>query len=186
MLRLWFLILCVIAGAFAPSRAPAREFENRTRDFFAFSPKTHQETESQAVEPHQEKTADGYETALGYPQAAENAVPRTVGQIVGDAHPDSMVHLTPFGKESFAGGIDKGTYFARLGDVSKMDIPTFQADVVGRAAAASPGQPVAGFVVVRPGQAPFTQAGVFNNAGVMEYINPSATTGAPSYITLPK
>ena len=118
--------------------------------------------------------------------AAENAVPRTVGQIVGDAHPDSMVHLTPFGKESFAGGIDKGTYFARLGDVSKMDIPTFQADVVGRAAAASPGQPVAGFVVVRPGQAPFTQAGVFNNAGVMEYINPSATTGAPSYITLPK
>ena len=76
MLRLWFLILCVIAGAFAPSRAPAREFENRTRDFFAFSPKTHQETESQAVEPHQEKTADGYETALGYPQAAENVAPR--------------------------------------------------------------------------------------------------------------
>lgn len=73
MLRLWFLILCVLAGAFAPSRADARGVENRTRDFFAISPEPHQETESQAVEPHQEKTAHGYETALGYPQRAERA-----------------------------------------------------------------------------------------------------------------
>ncbi|HEY4199311.1 MAG TPA: hypothetical protein VGM83_02010 [Devosiaceae bacterium] len=79
----------------------------------------------------------------------------------------------------------QGTFFARFGDVSEMTVPQYQSDVVGMGAAAGPGQPVSGFVTAGSGTAgAFGQAGVWNNAGIMEYTN-----GAPfiphSYVPLP-
>lgn len=53
-----------------------------------------------------------------------------------------------------------------------MTVPYYQANGVGRAAAAGPGQSVAGFVTAPPGSnGAFSQAGVFNNANIMEYTN---------------
>jgi hypothetical protein len=119
---------------------------------------------------------------LGFLAAESNAT-RTVGEILGGQHPDTMIHLTPFEEGSFAVGVDHGTYFARLGDVSEMTIEQYQADVVGRAAAASPGQPVAGFITIAPGSGAFLEAGVFNNAGVMEYTNSGLLQGT-SYVPI--
>jgi len=81
--------------------------------------------------------------------------------------------------------VNPGTYFARLGDVSEMTVPEYQANVVGGAAAAGPTQSVSGFITAVPG-APggFTQAGIFNNAGVMEYTN-SLLFPHSGYVPLP-
>jgi hypothetical protein len=71
LLRLWLLVVLTLAGALAPSRACAHVAETRTGDFFATATNSHQETESQVADSHQGFAVAGYETASGYPQAAE-------------------------------------------------------------------------------------------------------------------
>jgi hypothetical protein len=72
LLRLWLLVVLTLAGALAPSRACAHVAETRTGDFFATATNSHQETESQVADSHQGFAVAGYETASGYPQAAES------------------------------------------------------------------------------------------------------------------
>jgi hypothetical protein len=75
--QLWFLILCVLLGVFAPSRADARMAETRTWVFAPEVAETRLETEPQAVGTHQENGLWNYEHAPGCTQAAENAGART-------------------------------------------------------------------------------------------------------------
>jgi RHS repeat-associated protein len=110
--------------------------------------------------------------------AAESGAARTIGEMLPGAHPDSMIHLTPAGAESFANGVEGGTYWARLGDVSHMTLEQYQLGVVGPDVAASLGQPVSGFVVSSPGTGSFMWEGAFNPAGVMEYTNSGLLKGA--------
>ena len=72
--QLWFLILCVLLGVFAPSRADARLAETRTWVFAPEVAQTRLETEPQAVGTHQENGLWNYEHARGCTQAAENVV----------------------------------------------------------------------------------------------------------------
>ena len=109
----------------------------------------------------------------------------TIGDILAGSHPDTMIHLTNDSASAFASGVDQGTFFARYGDVSEMTVPQYQSDVVGMGAAAGPGQPVSGFITAAPGNTgAFSQAGVWNNAGIMEHTN-----GVPfipdSYVPIP-
>jgi RHS repeat-associated protein len=108
----------------------------------------------------------------------------TIGDILSGYHPDTLIHLTPDAAADFEAGVDLNTFFARLGDVSHMTVPEYQAEVVGTAAAAGPGQSVAGFVLANPGVGGFTQAGIFNNALVMEYTN-SVVFYPSGFIPLP-
>ena len=73
--QLWFLILCVLLGLFAPSRADARLAETRTWVFAPEVAETRLETEPQAVGTHQENELLNYEHAPGCTQAAENVAP---------------------------------------------------------------------------------------------------------------
>jgi hypothetical protein len=96
----------------------------------------------------------------------------TIGQILKGYGPNTMIHLTPEAASAFKAGVDSGTFFARLGDVSKMTVAEYQATVVGSGAAAGPGQTVNGFVIAAPSAVTKYQS--FNAADVMEYINPNA------------
>jgi RHS repeat-associated protein len=99
----------------------------------------------------------------------------TIGQLLPGQGADTLIHLTPSTAEEFNGGVQSGTFFARLGDVANMTVTEYQANVVGPLAAAGPGQAVSGFVLAAPGSGgSFVGAGVFNNAGVMEYTNSKA------------
>ncbi|MER9535849.1 RHS repeat-associated core domain-containing protein [Mesorhizobium sp. M0586] len=124
--------------------------------------------------------------ATGLTSVPAVAAPRvpTIGGILKGYHPDTMIHLTPEAPVAFAAGVDPGTYFARLGDVSDMTLSTYQANVVGTLAPASLGNPVAGFVAARPGVGTFISRGSFtNNAAVTEYTN--TTNFSPSsYVPL--
>ncbi len=71
--QLWFLLLCVLLGVFAPSRADARLAETRTWVFAPEVAETRLETEPQAVGTHQENGLWNYEHAPGCTQTAENA-----------------------------------------------------------------------------------------------------------------
>jgi hypothetical protein len=96
----------------------------------------------------------------------------TIGQILSGYGPDTLIHLTPDPAQDFQAGVKPDTFFARLGDVSHMTVAQYQADVVGKLAPAGPGQPVNGFVLANPlSSGVFTQAGIFNNSGTMEYTN---------------
>ena len=75
--QLWFLILCVLLGVFAPSRADARMAETRTWVFAPEVAETRLETEPQAVGTHQENGLWNYEHAPGCTQAAENVAAPT-------------------------------------------------------------------------------------------------------------
>ncbi len=70
--QLWFLVLCVLLGVFAPSRADARLAETRTWGFAQEVAETRLETEPQAVGTHQENGLWNYEHAPGCTQAAES------------------------------------------------------------------------------------------------------------------
>lgn len=85
ILRLWLLILCVCAGAFAPSRADAREAENRIQVFFGVCAETPSGGEPQAAETHGESLACGYETASASFLAAESVVANPAGKLTYDA-----------------------------------------------------------------------------------------------------
>jgi RHS repeat-associated protein len=116
--------------------------------------------------------------------AAEEAAP-AIGDILSGFHPDTLIHLTPDAEASFVSGVNPGTYFARLGDVSEMTVPEYQANVVGGAAAAGPTQSVSGFITATPGATGgFSEAGIFNNAGLMEYTN-SLLFPHSGYVPLP-
>jgi hypothetical protein len=115
---------------------------------------------------------------------ASNAGGPIIGDILANYPSDTMIHLTPNSADDFASGVYAGTYFARLGDVVNMTISQYQANVVGGAAAAGPGQPVNGFITASPGNSnAFTNAGIFNNAGIMEYIN-SELINASGYVPI--
>lgn len=117
--------------------------------------------------------------------AVEEMVAPTIGSLLSGVLPDTLIHLTPDAAASFEAGVNPGTFFARLGDVSGMTVAEYQANVVGGAAAAGPTQSVSGFVLASPGSGgAFTQAGVFNNAGLMEYIN-SVLFSHSGYVPLP-
>ena len=73
IVRLWFLLLCVLASAFAPSRACARGAENRTWVFAPTIQETRLETAPQVAGLHQENRVWGYEHAPGCTQAASIA-----------------------------------------------------------------------------------------------------------------
>jgi hypothetical protein len=109
--------------------------------------------------------------ALDLGATAIEESPSTIGELLSGSHPDTMVHITPFEEADFAGGIDKGTYFARLGDVSDMTISEFRTDVVGPAAAGY-GTNANMFVLVGPEAASaFESAGTGNLSGTMEYVS---------------
>ena len=76
--QLWFLILCVLLGVFAPSRADARLAETRTWVFASEVAETRLETEPQTVGTHQENRLWNYEHAPGCTQAAETTAARAV------------------------------------------------------------------------------------------------------------
>jgi hypothetical protein len=84
---MWFLLLCVLLGVFAPSRADAHMAETRTWVFAPEVAETRLETEPQAVGTHQENGLWNYEHAPGCTQAAESAVqPRNaLGQFMSKA-----------------------------------------------------------------------------------------------------
>ena len=71
--QLWFLLLCVLLGVFAPSRADARMAETRTWVFAPEVAETRLEAEPQAVGTHQENRLWNYEHAPGRTQAAKTA-----------------------------------------------------------------------------------------------------------------
>jgi len=109
----------------------------------------------------------------------------TIGDILSGYHPDTLIHLTPDAEASFSAGVHPETFFARLGDVSRFTVLQYQTNVVGGAAAAGPTQSVSGFVVAIPGSpGAFTSAGIFNNAGVTEYIN-NVLFSPSAYVALP-
>ena len=98
--------------------------------------------------------------------------PRSIGEILAGYHPDTLIHLTNDGAESFASGVDEETSFARLGDVAHFTVPEYQAQVVGSGAAAGPRQPVSGFVLATPGTpGAFGRVPIANYANVPEYVN---------------
>jgi len=108
----------------------------------------------------------------------------TIGEILAGYHPDTLIHLTSESASSFASAVDEGTFFTRFGDVSEMTVAQYQSDVVGFGAAASPGQPVSGFITALPGNAgAFGEVGA-GNTGIMEYIN-GASFIPHSYVPLP-
>ena len=78
LLRLWFLVLCVLAGAFAPSRAGARVSETRTWVFAPEVVETRLETEPQAAATHQENGLWNYEHAPGCCLAPERVADGSV------------------------------------------------------------------------------------------------------------
>jgi RHS repeat-associated protein len=95
----------------------------------------------------------------------------TIGDLFLGAHPDTMIHLTPFSEADFSAGISEGTSFARLGDVADMTVQTYRTDVVGPAA---PGSiPSANlFIWVGPeSMSAFEPSGVWNLSGTAEYTN---------------
>ena len=117
--------------------------------------------------------------------AAGTAGTSTVGEMLAGNSPLTMIHLTPEAANAFAAGVDPGTFFAQLGDVALMTVQDYQRFVVMPAAAAGPGQTVAGFVTAAPGSAgSFVQAGIFNAANVMEYTN-QVRFFPSSYVPLP-
>ncbi len=110
--------------------------------------------------------------------------PKTVGDILYGAHTDSMIHITVASRAELAGGLDAGSVFVRLGDVSHMTLAEYQASVVGRAAAGYTSD-VTAFVVSAPGAAEFIPWYEMGAAGVAE----SASVGRvvpSSYVPLPK
>jgi len=92
----------------------------------------------------------------------------TIGEIFGNTDANTMIHLTASGPESFANGIDVGTYFARLGDVSDMTVDEYQVNVVGPFAQGY-GPRANLFVTVGPGSGAFAFDGVSNGA-IAEYL----------------
>ena len=111
---------------------------------------------------------------VSFNDAAETRV-ATLGELNPDLHPDTMVHLTPFEKADFAGGVTR-TWWARWGDVSHLTPMEYRVGVVGPAAPGyGPGANL--FVTASP------EAGVFNLEstsafGYREFTN--ATTVTPS------
>jgi hypothetical protein len=81
LLRLWFLILCVLLGAFVPSRAGARGSETRTWVFAPTTTETRLESEPQAAGTHQENGLCHYEHAPGCCLAAENRMTTVLGSL---------------------------------------------------------------------------------------------------------
>jgi hypothetical protein len=104
---------------------------------------------------------------------AAATTPTTVGSVIGDAHPDSMIHLTSISENRLAnsGGLWAGQSHVRLGDVSSMSIAEYQSDVVGINSGASADAPVTGFVVSAPDAATFEPSIEQGLAGVPEFRN---------------
>ena len=109
----------------------------------------------------------------------------TIGQIIGDAHPDSMIHLTTATEAQLANGINEGSSFVRLGDVSHMTLTEYQAQVVGINAAGSSAN-VSAFVVVNPGTYQFIPAFEKGAAGVSEFLSTWRFLLPNRYVPLPK
>jgi hypothetical protein len=59
----------------------------------------------------------------------------TIGDLFAGFGENTMIHLTPFAEADFAAGIEEGTYFARLGDVSDMTVSAYRTTYIGPAAA---------------------------------------------------
>ena len=115
---------------------------------------------------------------------AQTAAPATVGQILGDTHPDSMVHLTTATEAQLAKGVDAGSSWVRAGDVSHLTVPQYQDLVVGPAAAGHTPD-VTAFAVSKPGAAAFqAMPEVPNLANVVEHVNPAPVIPS-AYIELP-
>jgi hypothetical protein len=109
---------------------------------------------------------------------------KTIGEILKGYGPNTMLHLTPEKAAAFKKGIDQGTYFAKLGDVSKMTVTQYQEQVVGTMAAAGPGQKVNGFVAVGAKFSNSIKADrVWNSSNTMEYTN-TQVLKTFSYISL--
>ena len=114
---------------------------------------------------------------------AAETVPQTIGEIIGDAHPDTMIHITIASEDSLASGVDAGSIFVRYGDVAHMTIPEYQATVVGAGAAGNTSDVVA-FVVSKPGAAQFVPWYESGSAGVAEHAS-VAPIIPDKYIPLP-
>ena len=82
--------------------------------------------------------------------------------------------------------LTRAHFLPNVGDVALMTVQDYQRFVVmPAAAAAGPGQTVAGFVTAAPGTAgSFVQAGIFNAANVMDYTN-QARFFPSNYVPLP-
>jgi hypothetical protein len=55
----------------------------------------------------------------------------TIGELFDGHSPNSMIHLTSSLEGEFAGGINEGTYFAKLGDVAHLTPLQYKVGVVG-------------------------------------------------------
>ena len=118
--------------------------------------------------------------------AREIVTSPSIQDILSSHHPDTLVHLTNDDKRAFADGVNADTSFARLGDISHLTVPEYQAQVVGSAAAAGPGQPVAGFVLAPPGTpGAFGREPIANYANVPEYVN-TRRFFPQAYVPLPR
>jgi hypothetical protein len=92
----------------------------------------------------------------------------TIGRIIGNAHPDSMIHITTATEKELAKGLETPSIFARYGDVAHMTVSEYQTGVVGPAAAGFSSD-VKAFVVSYPGEAQFIMHWEKGLAGVTEH-----------------
>ena len=94
-----------------------------------------------------------------------------------------MIHLTTATRTELASGLYEGSTFVRLGDVSHLTLPEYQAGVVGRCAAGATSD-VKAFILSEPGAAKFVPWWESGLLGVPEH-----ATVAPlvpkTYIPLP-
>jgi hypothetical protein len=121
--------------------------------------------------------------------APETTVPQTIGDFMSGVNPDTMIHLTPSSAADFAGGVDTGTYWARLGDVSHLTPLEYRVGVVGPAAGGyGPGANL--FILSSPESAAAFQLESQSAFGYREFmntqpVNPSGFISVPSGSALP-
>jgi RHS repeat-associated protein len=94
----------------------------------------------------------------------------TIGELLAEYPPDSMIHLSTASADQLMSGVYAEQSWVKLGEVSHMTIPVYQEAVVGPGAAAS-GPNITGFVVVRPGVAQFQPTVWSYSLDVIEYRN---------------
>jgi len=112
-------------------------------------------------------------TANAATMVSESANPKTIGSMLKGQDGQSMIHLTNATPDELAkSGVWADSSWVKLDDVAHMTLPEYQSTVVGRAAAASPGQPVSNFAVSKPGAATFEATDVPNLSNTVEYTNP--------------